>query len=132
LGYARAHKSFFGECVTGSVSVIKDDSSADERAVTKAINPAKRNDKITEGPASPAATPLTTKMPAPIIFAIPTEAAPNNPTFRSSFVMSTYLQCFGKKCYVIPSPRQFGACENANNEIYDADRGCTRGAGGGI
>ena len=55
---------------------MKEDNSAEERAVMSAINPAKRNDRITEGPANPAATPLTTKIPAPIMFAIPTEAAP--------------------------------------------------------
>ena len=76
---------------------MKGYSSADERAVIKAINPAKRNDKITEGPASPAATPLTTKIPAPIIFAIPTEAAPNSPTFRLSFDIVVYWKKFGRK-----------------------------------
>ena len=60
---------------------MEEDNSEDENAVRRATNPAIKKDSIAEGPARPAATPLRTKMPAPMIFAIPMEAAPKTPTF---------------------------------------------------
>jgi hypothetical protein len=63
---------------------MNEDNSAADKAVIIAIIPAIANERITAGPATPAATPLRTKIPAPIIFAIPTEAAPKVPIFLFS------------------------------------------------
>ena len=63
---------------------MNEESSAADNAVNNAIIPAIKKEIITAGPAMPAATPLRTNIPAPMMFAIPTDAAPNVPTLRFS------------------------------------------------
>ena len=58
---------------------MNEESSADDNAVNSETNPAIRKEKITEGPARLAATPLRTKIPAPMMFVIPMEARPKVP-----------------------------------------------------
>jgi len=58
---------------------MNDESSDDENAVKRETNPAIKKERITEGPARPAATPLRTNIPAPMMFVIPIEAAPKVP-----------------------------------------------------
>ena len=65
---------------------MNEDSSAADRAVNIAMIPAIRKETMTAGPAKPAATPLRTNTPAPMMFAIPTDAAPNVPTVLLSSV----------------------------------------------
>ena len=65
---------------------MNDDSSADESPVSNAIKPAIINEKITEGPASPAATPKSTKIPVPMIAPIPILAVPHTPRLRFNSV----------------------------------------------
>ena len=55
-----------------------------KESAINAIEPAIKNDNMTDGPANPAATPLITKIPAPIMFAIPSDVTPNSPKFRFS------------------------------------------------
>ena len=69
------------------------DNSEDENAARRATNPAITKESIADGPARPAATPLRTKMPAPMMFAIPIDAAPKTPTFLFNVAkLSPYSQ----------------------------------------
>ena len=72
-------------------SVMKDESSAAESAVKRATQPAMINDRITEGPASPEATPTSTKMPAPMMAPILTAAADHTPSVRFSSGIYTFF-----------------------------------------
>ena len=61
---------------------MNEDSSADESPVRSAVKPAITNEKITDGPARPVATPKSTKIPVPIMAPIPMLAAPQTPRLR--------------------------------------------------
>ena len=82
-------KALFVNAYPPPVSVINDVSSADENAVKSETNPAIKKERITEGPASPAATPLRTNIPAPMMFVMPIDAAPKVP--MSLFSEANYI-----------------------------------------
>jgi hypothetical protein len=64
-------------------SVMNEESSAAESAVKRATNPAMMKERMTEGPAIPDATPIRTKIPAPMIAPMLTEAADQTRVFSS-------------------------------------------------
>jgi hypothetical protein len=72
---------------------MAEQSSAKLKAVNKETTPAMIIENITPGPATPAAVPTTTNMPAPMMMPKPTETASNS--VRLLFILYWPAICFG-------------------------------------